>query len=69
MPPKVRRLVLKSMQRLLPRMALAKHASGVLHPLLRLVDGDSDELRRDAVRPKSPAGTRFQAETTTPSRP
>ena len=32
-------------------MALAKQASSVLHPMLRLLDGEHDELRRDAVRP------------------
>ena len=41
---------MQSMQRLLPRMALAKQASTVMHPMLRLLDGEHDELRRDAVR-------------------
>lgn len=40
---------MQSMQRLLPRMALAKQASNVMHPMLRLLDGEHDELRRDAV--------------------
>lgn len=31
-------------------MALAKQASNVIHPMLRLLDGEYDELRRDAVR-------------------
>ena len=33
-------------------MALAKQASSVLHPMLRLLDGEHDELRRDAVSPR-----------------
>ena len=45
---------MQSMQRLLPRMALAKQASNVIHPMLRLLDGEYDELRRDAVRHSRP---------------
>ena len=48
-PPDVRRATLQSMQRLLPRMALAQQASTLLHPMLRLLDGEYDELRKDAV--------------------
>lgn len=48
-PPRIRRATMQSMQRLLPRMALAKQASTVMHPMLRLLDGEHDELRRDAV--------------------
>jgi len=45
----MRRAALRSMRRLLPRMQLSAYASAVLHPLLRVVDGPHDELRRDAM--------------------
>ena len=34
---------------LLPRMQLADHASAVVHPLVRVLDGPVKELRRDAL--------------------
>jgi FKBP12-rapamycin complex-associated protein len=37
------------MQRLLPRMPLAGSAASVLHPLVRVLDGQVDELRFDAL--------------------
>ena len=45
----VRRKGLRSMRRLLPRMQLAGYASMVLHPLIRVIDGPVDELRREAL--------------------
>ncbi len=36
-------------QDLLPRMQLAGFSSAVLHPLIRLLDGPSDELRERAL--------------------
>ncbi len=37
------------MRKLLPRMQLACYASAILHPLIRVLDGPADELRRDAL--------------------
>jgi hypothetical protein len=48
-PVEVRRAGMASMRRLLPRMQLAGHASGVLQPLIRIIDGPVEELRRDAL--------------------
>lgn len=49
-PLELRRAVLRSMKRLLPRMQLAGFASALLHPLIRVVsDGSPDELRQDAL--------------------
>ena len=48
-PVETRRAALHSMRRLLPRMPLAGSAAAVLHPLLRVLDGSLDELRRDAA--------------------
>eukprot|EP00878_Enallax_costatus_P008272 GHUV01008648.1.p1 GENE.GHUV01008648.1~~GHUV01008648.1.p1 ORF type:complete len:2405 (+),score=620.50 GHUV01008648.1:939-7217(+) len=48
-PLEIRRAVLKSMKRLLPRMHLAGFSSAVLQPLMKVLDGPSDELRRDAL--------------------
>ena len=45
----VRRKGLKSMRRLLPRMQLAGYASSILHPLIRVIDSPSEDLRRDAL--------------------
>lgn len=45
----VRRKGLKSMRRLLPRMQLAGYASSILHPLIRVIDSSSEDLRRDAL--------------------
>ena len=48
-PLEIRRAALHSMRRLLPRMPLAGSSAAVLHPLLRVLDGHVEDLRRDAV--------------------
>ncbi|PNH00404.1 Serine/threonine-protein kinase TOR, partial [Tetrabaena socialis] len=49
-PPEIRRAALRSMRKLIPRMQLGGYASAVLHPLIKVLDGQSDEqLRRDAL--------------------
>jgi FKBP12-rapamycin complex-associated protein len=48
-PLEVRRSVLRSLRRLLPRMHLAGFSSTVLQPLMKVLDGPSDELRFDAL--------------------
>lgn len=48
-PVEIRRAALHSMRRLLPRMPLAGSSAAVLHPLLRVLDGNAEELRRDAA--------------------
>lgn len=40
---------LHAMQDLLPRMQLASYSSAILHPLIRVVNGPSDELREHAL--------------------
>ena len=52
-PVEVRRSGLRSMRRMLPRMQLAGRASAIMHPLVRVLDGPAEELRREA-RPKTP---------------
>jgi hypothetical protein len=37
------------MRKLLPRVQLAGYASAILHPLIKVLDGPADELRRDAL--------------------
>ena len=49
MPVEIRRAALHNMQRLLPKMQLAGYAAAILHPLMRVLDGHIDELRRDAA--------------------
>ncbi|GIL87381.1 hypothetical protein Vretimale_1690 [Volvox reticuliferus] len=49
-PAEIRRAALRSMRKLIPRMQLGGYASAVLHPLVKVLDGQSDEqLRRDAL--------------------
>ncbi|GAX78992.1 hypothetical protein CEUSTIGMA_g6432.t1 [Chlamydomonas eustigma] len=48
-PLDIRLATLKSMRKLLPRMTLTSYASAVLHPLIKILDGPQDELRRDAM--------------------
>eukprot|EP00879_Flechtneria_rotunda_P007003 GHRR01007352.1.p1 GENE.GHRR01007352.1~~GHRR01007352.1.p1 ORF type:complete len:2075 (+),score=775.15 GHRR01007352.1:2-6226(+) len=48
-PLEIRRLVLRSMKRLLPRMHLAGYSSAVLQPLMKVVDGPHGDLRWDAL--------------------
>lgn len=48
-PVEVRRAGLQSMRRLLPRMQLAGRASAVLHPLIRILSGPADDLRREVT--------------------
>ena len=48
-PVEIRRAALHNMQRLLPKMPLAGYAAAILHPLMRVLDGNIDELRRDAA--------------------
>ena len=48
-PTPVRARTLRSLAALLPRAQLAGHASAVAHPLLRVLDGDVDELRQPAL--------------------
>lgn len=37
------------MRKLLPRMHLGGYASAILHPLMKVVDGPHDDLRREAM--------------------
>jgi len=39
----------RSMRKLLPRMELGGYASAVLHPLIKVLDGPHDEVRREAL--------------------
>ena len=48
-PISIRARTLRSLAALLPRAQLAGHASAVAHPLLRVLDGESDELRAPAL--------------------
>ena len=48
-PTPVRARTLRALAVLLPRAQLAGHASAVAHPLLRVLDGDVDELRAPAL--------------------
>ncbi len=48
-PVEIRRAALHNMQRLLPKMPLAGYAAAILHPLMRVLDGNMDELRRNAA--------------------
>ena len=48
-PTAIRAQVLRSLTVLLPRMQLADHASAVVHPLVRVLDGPVKELRKDAL--------------------
>ncbi|EFJ44271.1 target of rapamycin, growth-regulatory PI3K-like protein kinase [Volvox carteri f. nagariensis] len=49
-PAEIRRAALRSMRKLIPRMQLGGYASAVLHPLIKVLDSQSDEqLRRDAI--------------------
>lgn len=48
-PVEVRRKGLKSMRRLLPRMQLTGYASSIMHPLIRVIDGANEDLRREAL--------------------
>ncbi|GBF92738.1 hypothetical protein Rsub_05107 [Raphidocelis subcapitata] len=48
-PLDVRRAVLRSLKRLLPRMRLAGYSSALLHPLIKVLDGPHEELRRDTL--------------------
>ena len=43
-----------SMQNMLPRMPLSDQASTVMHSMMRLIDGENEELRRDAVSSSNP---------------
>eukprot|EP00798_Chlamydomonas_sp_ICE-L_P022753 gene22753-29921_t len=48
-PIEIRKAALKSMRKLLPSMHLAGYASAVLHPLIKVLEGPHDEIRRDAL--------------------
>ncbi|KDD76204.1 FAT domain-containing protein, partial [Helicosporidium sp. ATCC 50920] len=48
-PVGVQEECLESMQELFPQMQLAGYSSTVMHPLMRLLDGPSEELRERAV--------------------
>jgi hypothetical protein len=48
-PTPIRARTLRSLAALLPRAQLSGHASAVAHPLLRVLDGDVDELRAPAL--------------------
>lgn len=39
----------RSMRKLLPRVQLTGYASAILHPLIKVLDGPHEELRRDAL--------------------
>lgn len=49
LPMAVQEETLAAMQDLLPRMQLSGFSSTVLHPLIRLLDGPSEELRERAL--------------------
>ena len=49
LPLSIQEETLATMQDLLPRMQLAGFSSTVLHPLIRLLDGPSEELRERAL--------------------
>ncbi|KAL4435039.1 hypothetical protein ABPG77_003864 [Micractinium sp. CCAP 211/92] len=49
LPLAIQEETLATMQDLLPRMQLAGFSSAVLHPLIRLLDGPSEELRERAL--------------------
>ena len=49
LPLAVQEETLAAMQDLLPRMQLSGFSSAVLHPLIRLLDGPSEELRERAL--------------------
>ena len=53
-PLHIRQHALRSLARLLPRMQLAGHASAVVHPLVRVLDGPVKELRHDALAALAP---------------
>lgn len=48
-PLAVRKAALHSTRQLLSRMQLAGYASAILHPLLRVLDGPAEELRRETL--------------------
>jgi FKBP12-rapamycin complex-associated protein len=48
-PLEVRRAVLRGLRRLLPRLQLAGHSSALMQPLMRLLEGPPEELRREAL--------------------
>ena len=48
-PVDIRRAVLRGLRRLLPRMQLAGYSSTIIHPLMKVLDGPYEELRREAL--------------------
>ncbi len=48
-PLAVRKAALHSTRQLLSRMQLAGYSSAILHPLLRVLDGPAEELRKDTL--------------------
>ncbi|MEW5302322.1 MAG: hypothetical protein WDW36_005122 [Sanguina aurantia] len=48
-PVEIRRIALVSMRKLLPRMQLNGYTSAVLQPLIKVLDGTADDLRKHAL--------------------
>ena len=49
-PTEVKKATLRSIRKLLPRMSLANgYSSAILHPLIKILDGPTDDLRKDAL--------------------
>jgi len=48
-PATVKIDIMSSLQAMLPTMQLGSHASAILHPLIRIVNGASEELRQRAL--------------------
>ncbi|CAI7855818.1 unnamed protein product [Closterium sp. NIES-53] len=48
-PLPIQRAAVRTLTRLLPALHVADHAAAILHPLARVLDGPSEELRRDAA--------------------
>ncbi|CAM6130085.1 unnamed protein product [Calypogeia fissa] len=48
-PVETRRAAIKTLTRLLPRVQVSGHVSALMHPFTRVLDGNVDELRKDAV--------------------
>lgn len=48
-PLTVRKAALHSTRQLLSRMQLAGYASAILHPLLRVLDGPAEDLRKETL--------------------
>lgn len=45
----IRRAAIKTLTKLIPRVQISGHVSALVHPLKLVLDGNADELRKDAV--------------------